>query len=65
MVSKRKRGGPLTRIFADRIYEAVHDPTPRLRYLVGADAELIVSVYRQKSFEEFEQIMRETLDWKR
>jgi NAD(P)-dependent dehydrogenase (short-subunit alcohol dehydrogenase family) len=50
---------------ADRIYEAVHDPTPRLRYLVGADAELIVSVYRQKSFEEFEQIMRETLDWKR
>jgi NAD(P)-dependent dehydrogenase (short-subunit alcohol dehydrogenase family) len=50
---------------AERICAAVHDPNPRLRYVVGADAELIVSVYRQKTFEEFEQTMREALDWKR
>jgi NAD(P)-dependent dehydrogenase (short-subunit alcohol dehydrogenase family) len=48
---------------AEIIWEAVHGDEPRLRYLAGDDAKLIVSVYREKGFEEFEQTMRAALDW--
>jgi hypothetical protein len=48
---------------AEIIWDAVHGDEPRLRYLAGDDAKLIVSVYREKSFEEFEQTMRAALDW--
>ncbi len=44
-------------------YDAVHDGTPRLRYLVGADANLIATVRKQADFEGFEAAMRQTLDW--
>lgn len=45
------------------VYDAVHDPMPRLRYLAGADAHLAVSTYRQLDFEQFEQAMRGAMDW--
>ena len=48
---------------AECIYHAVHDPEPRLRYLVGQDALLIAGVHKEKSFEEFEATMRAALDW--
>lgn len=49
---------------ARAIYDAVHDETPRLRYLVGADAQLIGAVRKQTDFEGFEAAMRQTLDWR-
>jgi NAD(P)-dependent dehydrogenase (short-subunit alcohol dehydrogenase family) len=49
---------------ADLIYSAVHDPTPRLRYLAGEDAKLIATAYREMEFETYEELMRQTLDWK-
>ena len=48
---------------ARMIYDAVHDPQPRLRYLAGADAHLAVGAYRQMEFEQFEQAMRGAMDW--
>jgi NAD(P)-dependent dehydrogenase (short-subunit alcohol dehydrogenase family) len=48
---------------ADLIYAAVHDPTPRLRYLAGEDAKLIATAYREMEFETYEELMRQTLDW--
>ena len=48
---------------ARMIYDAVHDPQPRLRYLAGADAHLAVGAYRQMAFEQFEQAMRGAMDW--
>ena len=48
---------------ADAIYAAVHDPQPRLRYLVGRDAQMIVTAYRQLDFEQYEQAMRQTMRW--
>jgi NAD(P)-dependent dehydrogenase (short-subunit alcohol dehydrogenase family) len=48
---------------AQLIWEAVHDPQPRLRYLAGQDAQMIADAYRQLSFEDYEQAMRRTLDW--
>lgn len=45
------------------IYDAVHDPQPRLRYLAGADAQLAVGAHRQLEFEQFEQAMRGAMDW--
>jgi NAD(P)-dependent dehydrogenase (short-subunit alcohol dehydrogenase family) len=49
---------------ADLIYAAVHDPTPRLRYLAGEDAKLIATAYREMEFEAYEELMRQTLDLK-
>ena len=49
---------------ADAIWDAVHDPAPRLRYLVGGDAQMIAQVHREKSFEEFDATLRLALDWK-
>lgn len=45
------------------IWDAVHDPEPKLRYLAGQDAQVIAGVYKAKSFEEYEQAMKVTLDW--
>jgi len=48
---------------ARAIYAAVHDETPKLRYTVGADAQMIAAVRKQLDFEGFEAAMRKTLDW--
>jgi len=48
---------------ADVIYAAVHDRAPKLRYLVGQDAHMIATAYRQMDFEQYEQTMRRSLDW--
>jgi len=48
---------------AQLIVDAVNDPTPRLRYLAGGDAETIAGVYRQLPFEDYERAMRQTLEW--
>jgi hypothetical protein len=46
------------------IYDAVHDAKPRLRYLAGADAQMIASVRKQADFEGFEAAMRGAMDWR-
>jgi NAD(P)-dependent dehydrogenase (short-subunit alcohol dehydrogenase family) len=48
---------------ADAIYAAVHDPQPKLRYLVGRDAHMIATAYKQLDFEQYEQAMRQTMGW--
>jgi len=48
---------------ADAIYDAVHDPKPKLRYLVGRDAQMIATAKKQLDFEQFEQAMRQTMGW--
>ncbi len=45
------------------IYNAVYDKEPKLRYLVGQDAETIGSLRRQLDDEQFEQTMRQALDF--
>lgn len=49
---------------ATTIYDAVHDPSPKLRYLVGADANMIAGVRKQLDFEAFEGAMRDAMDWR-
>jgi NAD(P)-dependent dehydrogenase (short-subunit alcohol dehydrogenase family) len=48
---------------ADLVYTAVNDETPRLRYLVGRDAQMIVTAYRAMDFEQYEQAMRQSMGW--
>lgn len=48
---------------ADIVHAAVNDPAPRLRYLAGQDAAMIVTAYRQMDFEQYERAMRTSLDW--
>lgn len=48
---------------ADVIYQAATEDPGKLRYPVGADAELIVGAKRQLSFEDFDATMRATLNW--
>ncbi len=48
---------------ADAIVSAALDPDAPFRNFVGNDAELIHSVKSSMSFEEFETVMRDTLDW--
>lgn len=48
---------------ADVIYLAATERPGRLRYPVGADAELVIGVKSQMTFEEFDVTMRATLDW--
>jgi NAD(P)-dependent dehydrogenase (short-subunit alcohol dehydrogenase family) len=48
---------------ADLVYAAVHDPEPRLRYLVGRDASMIATAYRAMPFEQYEAAMRQTMSW--
>jgi NAD(P)-dependent dehydrogenase (short-subunit alcohol dehydrogenase family) len=45
------------------IYDAVHDPQPKLRYLAGADAHMAATAYRQLDFEQYEQAMRVAMNW--
>ncbi len=56
-----ERGDP--QVVAEAIYDAVHTDQPKLRYLVGEDAELIGGLRRQMDDEQFEQAMRKTLDF--
>jgi NAD(P)-dependent dehydrogenase (short-subunit alcohol dehydrogenase family) len=49
---------------ADLVYDAVHDPTPRLRYLAGRDAEMIATAHKQMDFEQYEQAMRQSMGWR-
>jgi NAD(P)-dependent dehydrogenase (short-subunit alcohol dehydrogenase family) len=48
---------------ADAIVRAALDPDAPFRNFVGNDAQLIHSVKSSMSFEEFEAVMRDTLDW--
>jgi NAD(P)-dependent dehydrogenase (short-subunit alcohol dehydrogenase family) len=48
---------------ADAIVRAALDPDAPFRNFVGDDARLIQSVKSSMSFEEFEAVMRDTLDW--
>ena len=48
---------------AGLIYDAVHDPQPRLRYLAGVDAHMAVGAYRSMEFEQYEHAMRTAMDW--
>jgi NAD(P)-dependent dehydrogenase (short-subunit alcohol dehydrogenase family) len=50
-------------IVADVIYDAVYDEKPKLRYLVGQDAEMIGGLKKQLDDEQFEQTMRQALDF--
>jgi hypothetical protein len=48
---------------ADAIVRAALDPDAPFRNFVGDDAQFIHSVKSSMSFEEFEAVMRDTLDW--
>jgi NAD(P)-dependent dehydrogenase (short-subunit alcohol dehydrogenase family) len=48
---------------ADAIVRAALDPDAPFRNFVGNDAQLIHAVKSSMPFEEFEAVMRETLDW--
>ena len=48
---------------AEAIYNAVHDEEPKLRYLVGKDAEMIGALRKQLDDEQFEQTIRQALDF--
>ncbi len=48
---------------ADVIYQAAVEEPGRLRYLVGADAELIAATKAAMSFEDFDTTMRAALNW--
>jgi NAD(P)-dependent dehydrogenase (short-subunit alcohol dehydrogenase family) len=50
-------------LVAEIIYTAVHDETPKLRYLAGQDAEMIGGLRKQLDDEQFEQTMRQALDF--
>ena len=64
-LTKLPGGGDLgdPQVVAEAIYNAVHDEQPKLRYLVGQDAEMIGGLRRQLDDEQFEQTMRQTLDF--
>jgi NAD(P)-dependent dehydrogenase (short-subunit alcohol dehydrogenase family) len=48
---------------ANAIVDAAFTEAPKLRYLVGSDAQLIAGVRKQMDFEGFEETMRKTLNW--
>ncbi len=48
---------------ADVIYQAATELPGKLRYLVGADAELICGAKSAMTFEDFDATMRATLNW--
>ena len=50
-------------VVAEAIYNAVHDEEPKLRYLVGKDAEMIGALRKQLDDEQFEQTIRQALDF--
>ena len=58
------RGGPGDpQVVAEAIYSAVQDKEPNLRYLVGQDAEMIGGLRKQMDDAQFEQTMRQALDF--
>ena len=50
-------------VVAEKIYDAVNDKEPKLRYLVGQDAEMIDGLRRQLDDEQFEKTIRQALDF--
>ena len=50
-------------VVAEAIVAVAFDPSAGLRHLVGADAELIMSVRNAGTFEDYEETMRAALDW--
>lgn len=50
-------------VVAETIVAVAFDPSAGLRHLVGADAELVMSVRRSGDFEHFDTTMRAALDW--
>lgn len=48
---------------ADLIHAAINDPQPKLRYLAGRDAQMIATAYRAMDFEQYEQAMRQSMQW--
>jgi NAD(P)-dependent dehydrogenase (short-subunit alcohol dehydrogenase family) len=50
-------------VVAEKIYDAIHDAEPKLRYLVGQDAEMIGGLRKQLDDETFEKTMRQALDF--
>jgi NAD(P)-dependent dehydrogenase (short-subunit alcohol dehydrogenase family) len=55
------RGDP--QVVAEMVYNAVYDKEPKLRYLVGQDAEGIGGLKKQLDDTQFEQTMRQALDF--
>jgi NAD(P)-dependent dehydrogenase (short-subunit alcohol dehydrogenase family) len=55
------RGDP--QVVAETVYNAVYDKEPKLRYLVGQDAEGIGGLKKQLDDAQFEQTMRQALDF--
>jgi len=56
-------GGADPQLVADAIWEAATDPAHPRRRLVGADAEMIGSLRKQLDDEQFEQTVRQALDF--
>ncbi len=56
---------PTGEVVAQTVADAVEGKEQKLRWLVGDDANLVMSVRTQMNDEEFEATMRETLklDW--
>lgn len=50
-------------VVAETIYDAVHDKEPKLRYLVGQDAEMIGGLRQQLNDEQFEKTIRQALEF--
>ena len=60
-VAPAARGDP--QMVAEMIYHAVYDKEPKLRYLVGQDAEGIGGLKKQLDDTQFEQTMRQALNF--
>lgn len=50
-------------VVAEAIVAVAFDPSAGLRHLIGADAELIMSVRGAGTFEHYDETMRAALDW--
>lgn len=50
-------------VVADMVVAVAFDPGAGLRHLVGADADLVMSVRRSGDFEHFDKTLRAALDW--
>ena len=50
-------------VVADTIVAVAFDPDAGLRHVVGADAELVLSVRQSGDFEHFDRTLRAALDW--
>jgi hypothetical protein len=50
-------------VVAETIVAVAEDESAGLRHLVGADADLVWSVRNGSTFEQYEQTVRQALDW--